>query len=135
MTKKAMSELLADKNIGLYWAEEVYGRSHKAKGWVGGDIGDVGVSLREGAVCVPHRRIGSYHWSEALHEIAHLELWRWQGKTPTNHYEPLVCQLAIDIANQYGFGKDTLTHLAEELGRVQKETFASVKMNAGTRAK
>lgn len=119
MSKRAMVELLEDKNIDLWWADDFRGNG---RGWA--RVSDVGCSRIEGAVSVPRRRISAYHWAEVIHEVAHLEMWRWTGRSPARHDEEKVCELAIAIATQYGFGGDTLDHLKSELAATPADELA-----------
>jgi len=108
---KTLYSVLDDKGFGLVWADE----RDRSRHWTG--VGDVAVSLRQWAVSVPRRRRDGYHVAEVLHEVAHLELWRWTGRRPLNQNELVVCQLAIDIAQTYGFGEPVLEWLYAELTR------------------
>ena len=109
MSAKTIAQILDDKRIQFYWADERDNGSH----WVG--VADVACSRKFGAVAVPRRRRSAYHWAEVLHEVAHLELWRWKGKSPLQQSDLVACQLALDIATVYGFGADTIEWLTDEL--------------------
>lgn len=111
-----LERLLEDKGITLWWAEERDRRPH----WVG--VADVACSRQYNAVAVPRRRRDGYHFAEVLHEVAHLELWRWTGKSPTKQSDAEVCRLALDIAQEYGFSADTISHLERELTEQSKAT-------------
>ena len=78
-------------------------------------VGDVGYSKAKGAISVPRRRVSAYHWAEVLHEVAHLEMWRWTNKSPACHDDLVACILAADIAKGYGFGPDTMEYLHQEI--------------------
>lgn len=107
-----LDRVLSDKAIDLWWAYEAHGRP-KREGWVG--VADVGCSRTVGAVYVPRRRFSAYHVAEVLHEVAHLERWRWLAKSPSRDSDLAVCQLAVDIAMEYGFEEPVLEWLYKEL--------------------
>ncbi len=107
-----LARVLEDKGIDLYFRDEIVGRERR-NGWVG--VADVACSRTVGGVAVPRRRRDWYHFAEVLHEVAHLERWRWLGKSPTGDNEVAVCQLALDIAGEYGFSEDVLNYLRREL--------------------
>lgn len=104
--------VLSDKDIELWWKDEVTSE----KGWSG--VAGVACSLSWSAVAVPRRQRNAYHVAEVLHEVAHLELWRWKGKHPNRLKNDLeVCHLALCIAHEYGFSNEVVEHLEKDMTR------------------
>lgn len=112
--KAQLAQLLEDKDIEILFADEAHPFSKRA-GWA--TVADVGCNAMRGQVAVPRRRFGSYHVAEVLHEVAHLEIWRWKGRSPAQQNEVVVCSLACDIARQYGFEKEVVEWTEHELAR------------------
>lgn len=52
-----------------------------------------------------------------LHEVAHLLIWRETNKRPLQQNELVVCQRALSIGNEFGFGPDTIGFLEAEIAR------------------
>jgi hypothetical protein len=107
-----LEKVLREKRMFMCFSDETWPRKAK-DGW--SSVGDVACSRTLGFVSVPRRRRGAYHFAEVLHEVAHLELWRETGKSPAKQDDAKVCELALAIGRQYGFSKDTIRHLEDDL--------------------
>lgn len=113
-----LNQVLDDFGITLFYADEVSDRLRRGTGWVW--ISDVGSSRSESAIAIPRRKRSAYQVAEALHEIAHLQRWRWLNKSPAKDKDSSVCQLALDICHQYGFGEAVEEWLVRELTDAMK---------------
>lgn len=123
---KKLAEILADKDIDLCWSHETDSRSHWSR------IADVACSRKFSLVAVPKRKRGSYHVAEVIHEIAHLELWRWRNKRPGSlKNDLLVCEIALGIGRQYAMPQEVIAHLEEEWAREVVRVQAPTTTRAG----
>ncbi len=107
--RRQLEALLKRTEIELWWADE----RPLTSDWVG--VADVAVSRKRHAVAVPRRRREAYHYSEVLHEVAHLMLWERTGISPSKSDDIMVCRVALALAAEYKFEDSVVEHLSQEL--------------------